>query len=51
MSRLTPLAERIGPTAEELGQTGADLQKWEGLKAAGRSWITGIEALEVPVGD
>lgn len=51
VDKLAPLAERVGPTAEELGQTGEDLQKWEGLKAAGRSWITGVEALDVPVGD
>ena len=49
--KLTPLAERIGPTADELGQTGEDLQKWEGLRTAGRSWITGVEALDVPTGD
>jgi predicted TIM-barrel fold metal-dependent hydrolase len=52
---LAPLAERIGPTPDELGQTGADsegrLDKWTEVKAAGRPWITGKEAVEVPTGD
>ena len=52
---LAPLAERIGPTPDELGQTGADadgrLDKWTEVKAAGRPWITGREAVEVPTGD
>ena len=51
---LTPLAERVGPTPDELGQTGAEadgrLDKWAGLHAAGRPWLTGIEATELPVG-
>jgi predicted TIM-barrel fold metal-dependent hydrolase len=46
---LTPVAERIGPTAAELGQTGAGLEKWSAVKEAGRPWITGIEAVEVPI--
>jgi predicted TIM-barrel fold metal-dependent hydrolase len=48
---LRPLADRVGPTPEELGQHGDDLQKWEELASAGRPWITGKEAQEVPVGD
>jgi hypothetical protein len=51
---LAPVAERIGPTPDELGQTGADadgrFDKWTDVKAAGRPWITGIEAVEVPAG-
>ena len=51
---LTPLADRVGPTPDELGQTGADadgrLDKWVGLKAAGRPWLTGVDAAELPVG-
>jgi len=51
VERLAPLADRIGPTPDELGQTGEGLDKWDGVKAAGRSWITGIESLEVPIGN
>jgi hypothetical protein len=47
---LVPLADRFGPTPEDLGQTGDDLGKWSELAAAGRPWLTGTEALEVPVG-
>jgi predicted TIM-barrel fold metal-dependent hydrolase len=47
---LRPLAERFGPTPEDLGQTGADLDKWAELAAAGRPWLSGKEALEVPIG-
>ncbi|HEY1734312.1 MAG TPA: amidohydrolase family protein, partial [Acidimicrobiales bacterium] len=47
---LRPLADRFGPTPEELGQTGQDLAKWADLAAAGRSWLTGKEALDLPVG-
>jgi predicted TIM-barrel fold metal-dependent hydrolase len=46
---LRPLADRIGPSPEELGQTGiVDLSKWDALRAAGRPWITGVEALPIP---
>ena len=45
-----PLADRIGPTPEDLGQTGQDLGKWTDLEAAGRPWITGKEALDLPIG-
>jgi predicted TIM-barrel fold metal-dependent hydrolase len=48
---LTPLAERFGPTQAELGQTGEDLEKWSALAAAGRPWLTGREALDLPVGN
>lgn len=51
---LAPLVERIGPTPDELGQTGAGsdgrLEKWADVKAAGRPWITGTEAVELPIG-
>jgi predicted TIM-barrel fold metal-dependent hydrolase len=51
---LSPLVDRIGPTPDELGQTGRGaegvLDKWADLKAAGRPWITGTEAVEVPIG-
>lgn len=44
---LAPLVDRIGPTSEELGQSdpAAAADKWEALAAAGRPWITGIEAV------
>jgi len=44
---LRPIADRIGPAPGELGQTGDDLAKWEPLRAAGRSWITGVEVTPV----
>ena len=34
-----------------VGQTGADLEKWADLAAAGRPWLTGREATAVPAGD
>ncbi len=48
---LRPLAEKFGPTPGQLGQSGDDLGKWADLAAAGRPWLTGKEALEIPVGD
>lgn len=46
--RLAPLARRVGPTPEELGQTDAvALEKWTGVRASGRPWVTGIEAVPV----
>jgi len=48
---LRPLADRIGPTPEDLGQTGEDLGKWSDLAAAGRTWLTGKEAVELPGDD
>jgi predicted TIM-barrel fold metal-dependent hydrolase len=50
LGTLGPLAERIGPSPEELGQVGQDLGKWEALERAGRPWVSGVEAPEVPVG-
>ena len=47
---LRPLADRIGPTPEELGQVVDDpggLAKWDALRAAGRPWITGVEATPI----
>ena len=41
---LASVADRIGPTPEDLGQTGDGLDKWASLAAAGRPWITGVEA-------
>jgi hypothetical protein len=50
---LRPLADRIGPTPEDLGQTTPDAavarEKWDGIADAGRPWVTGIEAVPVPV--
>ena len=50
---LRPLADRIGPTPEDLGQTtpeaAAAREKWDGIADAGRPWVTGIEAVPVPV--
>lgn len=46
---LRPLAGRIGPTPADLGQDGHDLAKWDALRAAGRPWLTGVEAVPVPV--
>jgi predicted TIM-barrel fold metal-dependent hydrolase len=48
---LRPLAQKVGPTPEDLGQSGESLDKWTDLAAAGRPWLTGKEALEVPVGE
>ncbi len=47
---LAPVAARIGPTPAELGQTGNGLDKWADVQRAGRPWITGLEAVEVPIG-
>jgi predicted TIM-barrel fold metal-dependent hydrolase len=48
---LRPVAERIGPTPADLGQTGEGLEQWAQLRAAGRPWLTGVEAPPVPAGD
>jgi len=45
---LRPLADRVGPSPDDLGQTGADLSKWDELRAAGRPWRTGVQAVPVP---
>lgn len=47
---LRPLADKVGPTPDELGQTGADLAKWDALRAAGRPWRTGTETVPLPIG-
>ena len=45
---LRPIAEEIGPTPDELGQTDpAAFAKWSDLRAAGRHWLTGREAVPV----
>jgi predicted TIM-barrel fold metal-dependent hydrolase len=51
LDALRPLADQVALTPEALGQRGDDLQKWEELAAAGRPWLTGKEALELPVSD
>jgi hypothetical protein len=48
---LAPLAARIGPTPDDLGQTGDDLAKWDALAAAGRPWLTGVEAIQTVVAE
>jgi len=51
VDRLRPIADRIGPTPEELGQTdGSVLAKWDDLRKSGRPWLTGQEAVPLPVG-
>jgi predicted TIM-barrel fold metal-dependent hydrolase len=45
LDELAPLVARIGPTPEDLGQTGEGLDKWAPLAAAGRPWLTGVDAL------
>ena len=50
IGRLAPLSDAIGPTPDELGQTTEVLGKWRELAAAGRPWLTGTEALPLPVG-
>jgi hypothetical protein len=47
---LATLAGRVGPTPADLGQTGDDFDKWRDLEAAGRPWLTGTEAVPLPVG-
>jgi hypothetical protein len=48
LAKLAPIAERIGPTPDDLGQTDASVfAKWDDLRAAGRSWLTGTEALPI----
>ena len=45
---LQPIADEIGPTPEDLGQTDpAAFAKWDDLRAAGRHWLTGHEAVPV----
>ena len=48
LAKLSAIAERIGPTPEELGQTDPSVfEKWRPLEEAGRSWLSGVEALPV----
>jgi predicted TIM-barrel fold metal-dependent hydrolase len=50
VAKLQPIADAIGPTPDELGQTDASVfAKWDGLKAAGRHWLTGREAVPAAV--
>lgn len=49
VAALRPLADKVGPTPAELGQDGADLSKWDELRTAGRPWLTGAEALLIPI--
>jgi hypothetical protein len=48
---LAPHAARVGPTPADLGQTGADLAKWDALAAAGRPWLSGVEAVPAVVAE
>jgi predicted TIM-barrel fold metal-dependent hydrolase len=46
LAKLQPIADRIGPTPEELGQTDESaFAKWDDLRAAGRHWLSGHEAV------
>ena len=50
VGKLQSLADRFGPTPEDLGQTGGvELKKWESVEAAGRPWLSGVEAIPVTV--
>ena len=45
---LRPIAADIGPTPDELGQTDEQVfHKWDDLRAAGRHWLSGKEAVPV----
>jgi predicted TIM-barrel fold metal-dependent hydrolase len=45
LDALAPVAERVGPTPDDLGQTDASvLAKWDRYRAAGRPWLTDVEA-------
>ncbi len=45
---LRPISAEIGPTPEELGQTDEQVfHKWDDLRAAGRHWLSGREAVPV----
>jgi hypothetical protein len=49
---LRPIADRIGPTPQDLDQGSPEvLAKWTDLAAAGRPWLTGKEAISLPIGD
>jgi len=50
LAALAPIADRIGPTPDDLGQTdAAAVAKWEPLRAAGRSWLSGVEAVPLAI--
>jgi predicted TIM-barrel fold metal-dependent hydrolase len=50
VERLRPIADEIGPTPEDLGQGDESvLAKWDDLRAAGRHWLTGREAVPAVV--
>jgi predicted TIM-barrel fold metal-dependent hydrolase len=52
VSRLSALAARVGPTPDDLDQGNPEvLAKWTDLAAAGRPWLSGKEAMPLPVGD
>ena len=52
LQKLQPLADRFGPTPAELGQTAdVELEKWKDVEAAGRPWLSGVEALPVTVSE
>jgi hypothetical protein len=52
VGKLQSLADRVGPTPEDLGQTGGvELKKWKEVEAAGRPWLSGVEAIPVTVSD
>jgi hypothetical protein len=52
LQKLQRLADRFGPTPAELGQSGdAELDKWKDVEAAGRPWLSGVDALPVTVSD
>jgi hypothetical protein len=50
VAALQPIADRIGPTTEDLGQTDESVfAKWDGLRKAGRPWLTDEEAVPLPI--
>jgi hypothetical protein len=51
VAALAPLAAKVGPTPADLGQTDDDLGKWDTLAAAGRPWLSGVEALPAVVAE
>ena len=48
---LRPWPPGSGPRPRSSARHGDDLQKWEELAAAGRPWLTGKEALDLPMAD
>jgi predicted TIM-barrel fold metal-dependent hydrolase len=50
VAALQPVADRIGPSPADLGQTDESVcTKWDGLKKAGRPWLTDEEAVPLPI--